>query len=693
MAVRLIARSLLVCFAVAAVLTLALFLLDAQDAFAWSGPQIEYVSHEITADSINQDGVANPGEMVYVAVTVRNTGTYTAFDLQGSLYSDSFYAECYGVASYGDLGPGEERTSQGELYFRLSPRTPDGYTLDLTFWLTDFEGGQYFPQFSIPVVDSVGPALSDFAVDPKVIAPTGSVTLTASMLDGAGVEAVTATVRSADNTFSTEFPMYDDGAHGDGEAGDDTFGAFWSPSSGSYDFVAGFEATDGLGNYREHPDKVGFSNRQFSRHSTILVVIDELNEPGFDDYYTSALAANGFAYDLWHPFYRGPVPGDVILNYVTGIVIWATPEQGIVNDPDVYSARDTLVEYLDEGGKLFITGQDIGYYIHDQPFYQDYLHAQFVQDSVGLYNVRGIPGDEIGDGMDFEIAGTGSGADNQEWPSEINAIAPAERVFEYYVVSGAGEPLRLSAKTRLEPRKALPILGKGKPGEIQPQGVVSSGTAALRIDTGVYKVVYFAFGFEGIQDADDREAVMGSVVEWLHGRSTFEKTLVPGWNLVSLPVIPDSTAITDVLASIAGRYSLVQTYDAGAQTWKSYDPGLPPEGSTLLVLDERTPFWIDMTAGGALTVSGILPISTDQDLKTGWNMVAYPCSETRTISNAFASIGGKYTKVYRYEAGTSQPWRRYDLEMPSWARTLTDAAPGWGYWMYITEDCTLTIVN
>ncbi len=679
--------------ALAVALTLLLMALTAPQALAQGEPQIEYVSHAIIYDSINHDGVANPGEMIHVTVTVSNTGTYTAFELQGSLSALTWYATCYGVANYGDLGPGQQGTSgDGELYFRLSPLTPDGHVVELVLELIDSYGGYYPISFDIPVVDNVGPALTDSSVSPQVVAPTEPVTLTATLLDGAGVAVVTGTIRSSDNAFHTEFPMYDDGAHGDGDPGDSVFGAVWTTPVVAHDFLAGFQAQDALGYVTEYPDQEGFSTRSFSRQSNILLVIDELNEPGFDDYYASALAANGLAYDVWYTFYRGPVPSDTIMSYLPAIVIWAVPEEGTLTDLYDSSARDTLVSYLDHGGKLFITGQDIGYYIHDQTLYTDYFHAAFVEDSVGLYAIRGIAGDEIGDGLEFTIEGTGTGAGNQEWPSEIDPIAPAERVFEYYIPGGA---------MALDPRSARekPIGKDGRlpesrtPGRIRPNGIVSSGTAAVRVDTSTYKVVYFAFGFEGIDETADRNAVMQAVIGWLHGHSLFEKALVPGWNLVSLPVIPESTAITDVLSSIAGQYTLVQAYDAGSDTWKSYDPALPPEASDLLTLDERTPFWIEMSEAGTLTLDGLLPIYTEQNLVTGWNLIGYPASDPRTVPDALTSIEGKYTKVLRYEAGQSDPWKRYSTDMPPWANTLTQMAPGWGYWIYVTEDCTLSILN
>jgi len=47
------------------------------------------------------------------------------------------------------------------------------------------------------------------------------------------------------------------------------------------------------------------------------------------------------------------------------------------------------------------------------------------------------------------------------------------------------------------------------------QGTISSGTAGLRVDTGTFKVVYFAFGFEAIDSAGDRSTVMRQVLDWL----------------------------------------------------------------------------------------------------------------------------------------------------------------------------------
>ena len=54
-----------------------------------------------------------------------------------------------------------------------------------------------------------------------------------------------------------------------------------------------------------------------------------------------------------------------------------------------------------------------------------------------------------------------------------------------------------------------------KPREgVELQGIVSSGSGAIRVDTGTYKAVYFAFGFEAINSAADRQLVMERVLDW-----------------------------------------------------------------------------------------------------------------------------------------------------------------------------------
>ena len=176
--------------------------------------------------------------------------------------------------------------------------------------------------------------------------------------------------------------------------------------------------------------------------------------------------------------------------------------------------------------------------------------------------------------------------------------------------------------------------------------------------------------------------------------SQWEAVLVPGWNLISIPVSPVSTAVTDVLASLAGSYDLVYAYDAfdTADPWKKYNVAMPPILNDLRDIDETMGFWIRVSGVLTLTVPGTLPISPTIPLRSGWNLVGYPSLVTRPVTQALASIAGQYDLVYAYEAADpADPWKKYNVAMPPILNDLVAMAPGKGYWLRVAADCVWTV--
>ena len=98
-----------------------------------------------------------------------------------------------------------------------------------------------------------------------------------------------------------------------------------------------------------------------------------------------------------------------------------------------------------------------------------------------------------------------------------------------------------------------------------------------------------------------------------------------------------------------------------------------------------------MIQADTLVVLGTPLGSTNQGLCRGWNMVAYPAAESRDVAQALSSISGYYTAVYAYEGGTSNPWKHFFVDAPPWANDLSQFEPGYGYWVRVSEDCTLTV--
>lgn len=198
-------------------------------------------------------------------------------------------------------------------------------------------------------------------------------------------------------------------------------------------------------------------------------------------YFQETLDALDYCYDTWtieEPF---ATPSDVpqasdLAPY--GIVIWSAPQ----DSPGYVEAEAAITEYLDGGGKLFLTGQDVGYWdgggswFHSTEYYEHYLKADYVSDNADAHNLQGLAGD-IFAGLDLTIQG-GDGADNQSSPDEITVANAdyASAVVQYQGDGSGGQRVGL----------CLP-----------------------------YRVVYLSFGFEAINSASDRQVVMEQVINWL----------------------------------------------------------------------------------------------------------------------------------------------------------------------------------
>ncbi|MDI6855749.1 MAG: clostripain-related cysteine peptidase, partial [Candidatus Thermoplasmatota archaeon] len=213
-------------------------------------------------------------------------------------------------------------------------------------------------------------------------------------------------------------------------------------------------------------------SKKNSTISTLTIVIPKIllvdDESGTDEqFYKAALDANGYKYDYTAP---EQITGwsSVLMQYK--IVIWfVSGSSSTLTSTD----RQNLMFYLDNGGLLLICGEDIGYDIADESdgFYQNYLHAKYIADNSGIKNLNGVTGDPISDGFS-NLAITGS------YPSEI---APYDSygsvVFKY----------------------------KG-----------SIKNASIKVDTGVYRLVYIACEyFEGPDSAANKSTIMDRIIKWL----------------------------------------------------------------------------------------------------------------------------------------------------------------------------------
>jgi len=254
----------------------------------------------------------------------------------------------------------------------------------------------------------------------------------------------------------------------------------------------------------------------FAPSGDILLVEDTWSSNGLftTSYYTSTLNALGEGYDLWRAGARGEVDEETLAAYVDGVVVWSMPYFGFLFNQ---RQRDALSTYLDSGGKLFISGQDVAYYGRDWPFLSDYLHAQFAQDDPGWRSLQGSDGDIIGDGLSLQISG-GDGANNQWFPDEVDPLAPAIPFLTYTATHTA----ETTATTPAQPdalqaaELSAPLMREERP-PLMPAAATDSGTGGLRVDAGTYKVVYLSFGFEAISTHQNRELLLERSLAYLRG--------------------------------------------------------------------------------------------------------------------------------------------------------------------------------
>jgi subtilisin family serine protease len=283
-----------------------------------------------------------------------------------------------------------------------------------------------------------------------------------------------------------------------------------------------------------------------------VLIVDDDAGGNFQTYFEQAVAGAGRSY------ITVATPPTAATMALFESVIWLTGNDYTTTLSTADEAE--LASYLDGGGRLFITGQDIGYDIHTDAFYADYLHAVYVQDDVSLGGVIGVSTNPVGYGFMFDIKG-GTGADNQAYPSEINTISPATAAFVYNPLVPA------AAATANDVVK----------NQVSTNGITQSGTAGLTFDNGIYKLVYFAFGFEAIADATTRTDVMDRVLDWLQGYPKIAHTPLGDTEDFQHPYRVVAYVTSEYYALDPATVAVIYNAGAGDQTIHMTATGVPDE--------------------------------------------------------------------------------------------------------------------
>ena len=211
---------------------------------------------------------------------------------------------------------------------------------------------------------------------------------------------------------------------------------------------------------------------------------------------------------------------------------------------------------------------------------------------------------------------------------------------------------------------------------------------------------------------ESTETVTALVVSTL---SAYNIYLMPEWNLISLPLIPDDGSMDDLLGSVGG-VEAVWYYDAASSTWQVYSAGEAPDSLTTMetgrgywvYMDEeafdysapldwglpQTPAPIKFSYTGQVLKPATVPPT--YELEEGWNLIGLHSERSKLVSlylrpvtvpqQVWASLL-QYDNYIDFEVGPDKEEGGAEIYLGCF-RTLLETDemdPGKGFWLYLVE--------
>ncbi|HMK47810.1 MAG TPA: lectin like domain-containing protein [Methanocella sp.] len=154
---------------------------------------------------------------------------------------------------------------------------------------------------------------------------------------------------------------------------------------------------------------------------------------------------------------------------------------------------------------------------------------------------------------------------------------------------------------------------------------------------------------------------------------SYTTSLTAGWNLLSVPIVPENDSITSVIPpEVMADTKIIWVYDNNnpQSPWRFYKPTRTV--NYISNLTYGTGFWIYVYNNTILTFTGTIPENQAIPIGKGWNLIG---PSSITISTPAELYGGYYI-TWGYENGQ---WNFYKPSRT--INTLSTVKPGYGYWV------------
>jgi hypothetical protein len=273
-----------------------------------------------------------------------------------------------------------------------------------------------------------------------------------------------------------------------------------------------------------------------------VMLVDDDQNAAYETYFKNALANINRTYYPWEVASDGVPPAAEIEKFPQKIIVWYTGDG--LNSTLTEAEQNILLNHLDTGGKLFLTGQNIAEQLNGSPLLNR-LGIAF-QENVSTPLVLGVKND-IADGWLFSTSGSG-GANNQTSRDRLSISDPAQTraIFQY-----GNDPASIA------------------------------GTA---MEFNAARAIFLGFGWEAIGNNTAREAMLDIVLTYLGaavtGIATADKIPAAPLSLELLQNYPNpfnpSTHI-DFTLNQTGKVTL-EVYNAAGQKIATLVNGLKNAG-------------------------------------------------------------------------------------------------------------------
>ncbi len=157
------------------------------------------------------------------------------------------------------------------------------------------------------------------------------------------------------------------------------------------------------------PYQYGFTSTYFGFVPTGKVLLIDADGANYESYYETGLDSAKVKYTFLDRAYLSLLGNDLLTKGFQAVYWnagWGFPAF-------VQADLDFLTQFLDNGGRLFIGGQDLGWDIFDasgssnyqaaKDFYNNYLGATYIADNSNIHSLTGVAGDPITDGLSFNL--------------------------------------------------------------------------------------------------------------------------------------------------------------------------------------------------------------------------------------------------------------------------------------------------